>query len=101
MATWPPWRTRCRAHSSQTGLPCRAWAVTGCPTCVAHGSGTRKAKAAGLARVEITRVRARAAQELAKGLAADVARWQADPQAQRADGLAVLREIRAGMGLER
>lgn len=32
-----PWGRRCRAHSSQTGLPCGAWAVRGADVCQAHG----------------------------------------------------------------
>lgn len=40
---------RCRARSSRTGLPCKAWAIVGGEVCRAHGGA-------------ITRVRVTAAQ---------------------------------------
>ncbi len=35
--TAEPKNQRCHAHSSQTGQPCRAWAVRGKTVCIAHG----------------------------------------------------------------
>jgi len=36
---------RCRAHSSQTGAPCQAFAIRGGLTCVAHGGAASHVKA--------------------------------------------------------
>jgi hypothetical protein len=44
---------RCRARSSRTGAPCRAWAVTGGTVCRAHGGGSPAVRAAAAQRREI------------------------------------------------
>jgi hypothetical protein len=43
---------RCRARSSRTGAPCRAWAVTGAVVCRAHGAGSPAVRAAAAQRRE-------------------------------------------------
>lgn len=59
----------CQAHRSD-GQPCGAWAVTGCRTCRAHGSGTRAAIEAGKIRAEIAIAELKMARKIARGLRA-------------------------------
>jgi heterodisulfide reductase subunit B len=47
MAVQPRWAVRCQARLTDGSRQCQAWAVTGCRTCVSHGSGTRAAIEAG------------------------------------------------------
>lgn len=50
---------RCRAHSSQTGQPCRATAVRGATVCIAHGAGAPAVKAKAAERVQRQKAGAR------------------------------------------
>ena len=60
---------RCRARSSRTGLPCKAWAIVGGEVCRAHGGG-------------ITRVRVAAAQRRERELV-ERAVWRAEQRHAR------------------
>jgi hypothetical protein len=46
---WPRWRKPCGV-STRSGGTCKAWAVTGMPTCKMHGSGGKKNKELGFLR---------------------------------------------------
>ncbi len=50
---------RCRAHSSQSGQPCRATAVRGATVCIAHGAGAPAVKARAAERVQRQKAGAR------------------------------------------
>ena len=64
---------QCTATSKRSGERCKKWAIRGAKTCLAHGSGSKKARAAAARRVE----EAKAAREAEKavttlGLSRDV-----------------------------
>jgi hypothetical protein len=69
MAPYRPAR-HCKAHSSRTGQPCRAYAVHGAKVCIAHGGASRQVQRAAARRLIETRMRA------------TVARWMAERQRQ-------------------
>lgn len=43
---------RCTARSSQTGEPCRAWAIRGGSVCVAHGGAAPRVRAKAAERLQ-------------------------------------------------
>jgi hypothetical protein len=45
---WPKWHVKCPVV--RKGKPCKAWAVTGMPTCRMHGSGGERNRQLGLIR---------------------------------------------------
>lgn len=99
---------KCTGRSSQSGLPCAAWAVRGATVCVAHGGAAPQVRAAAAAREAESRGRAVLARlnlppvddpltELAK-IAAEAVAWK-DAMAGKVSELTELR-YKAGEGGE-
>ncbi|SRR6266568_4283692 len=92
---------RCEARLTDGSRQCLAFAVTGCRTCVSHGSGTRAAIEAGRQRAELARESLKLGRRFARELRKLEERRQRDPDGLRAETLAWLYEIReakAGKG---
>ena len=66
----PDGRVWCRAHSKQSGAPCKKLAVPGATVCRNHGAGAPQVRAAAARRVEEQRVRGEVAARIEEVAAA-------------------------------
>lgn len=66
----PDGRVWCRAHSKQSGAPCKKLAVPGATVCRNHGAGAPQVRAAAARRVEEQRVRTEVATRIEEVAAA-------------------------------
>ena len=83
------WNVPCRAHRTN-GEPCSAWAMRGQYTCWAHGGASPQARALAEFRLWRDRFWARIGPDIARRMQAFQARLRDDPDAVRAETLALL-----------
>lgn len=90
------WAVRCRAHSSRTGLPCRAWAIRGGYHCWSHSGATIQVRAAAQRRLLEAKTEAKLVRTFGRPLNTVERSWvTGDSTELRREIRDLVREIRA------